>query len=525
MRSDQQPVPIKIAILAMGGEGGGVLADWVVSTAEKAGFYAQTTSVPGVAQRTGATIYYVEILPVQRSTGQQPVLGLMPVPGDVDVVLASELMESARAVQRGLVTPDKTLLITSSNRVYAMPEKMAMGDGRQDSEALLTTGRQAARQYVCHDFAALAAKHGSVISASLFGVLAASGVLPLPREAFEATIRQSGVGVNASLAAFEAGYGAWSAPASEASAALASGVAPASPSAAPDQGQQQHRVQAALDPRLAGLEAQMSQAFPSDVHAVVSAGIARTADYQDPAYARQYLAFLQPVVVLDTDPGRKYRLLETVARHLALWMTYEDTVRVAELKIRRTRFDRVRAEHGVQSAQLVQVNEFFHPRLEEIADTLPTGMANRLLRTGWMRGLVQRHTRKGRVIHSNRLGGFLMLYLVASLRGIRRRSLRYAREHAEMARWLEQIIRLAPDHYDLACEVAACQNLVKGYGDTHARGLRSFQMLMGALPHLERHDSPALQLAGLRQAALADDKGNTLETQLAAMNVPGFLRP
>ena len=507
MRSEQQLVPIKMAILAMGGEGGGVLADWVVSTAEQAGFYAQTTSVPGVAQRTGATIYYVEILPVQRRQSVHPVMGLMPVPGDVDVVLASELMESARAVQRGLVTPDKTLLVTSSNRVYAMPEKMAMGDGRQDSEALLATGRQAARQYVCHDFAALAAKHGSVISASLFGALAASGVLPLPREAFEATIRQSGVGVNASLAAFDAGFQAWSSP-------VPAGQAVPVPAAT-----------TAPDPRLAALEAQMRQGFPSEVHGVLSAGIARTADYQDLAYAGQYLDALRPIAALDADPARKYQLLEAAARHLALWMTYEDTVRVAELKIRRARFERVRSEHGVQAAQLVHINEFFHPRLEEIADTLPTGLAKRLMRTGWLRGLVERHTRKGRVIHSNRPGGFLLLYLVASLRSIRRRSLRFGREHAEISRWLEHITRLAPEHYDLACEVAGCQNLVKGYGDTHARGLRNYHMLMGALPHLALQNGPARMLAELREAALADDKGATLETRLAALQVPGFLRP
>ncbi|SQI31483.1 putative indolepyruvate oxidoreductase subunit B [Providencia alcalifaciens] len=45
--------PIKIAILAMGGEGGGVLADWIVNLGEENGYFAQTTSVPGVAQRTG----------------------------------------------------------------------------------------------------------------------------------------------------------------------------------------------------------------------------------------------------------------------------------------------------------------------------------------------------------------------------------------------------------------------------------------------------------------------------------------
>ena len=61
---------ITIAILAMGGEGGGVLADWIVDLAEQAGYLAQLTSVPGVAQRTGATIYYLEIFPeIRRGAG------------------------------------------------------------------------------------------------------------------------------------------------------------------------------------------------------------------------------------------------------------------------------------------------------------------------------------------------------------------------------------------------------------------------------------------------------------------------
>jgi indolepyruvate ferredoxin oxidoreductase beta subunit len=47
----------------MGGQGGGVLADWIVALAETEGWIAQSTSVPGVAQRTGATIYYIEMLP------------------------------------------------------------------------------------------------------------------------------------------------------------------------------------------------------------------------------------------------------------------------------------------------------------------------------------------------------------------------------------------------------------------------------------------------------------------------------
>jgi indolepyruvate ferredoxin oxidoreductase, beta subunit len=51
--------PISIAIAALGGQGGGVLADWLVAVAELQGWIAQSTSVPGVAQRTGTTVYYV----------------------------------------------------------------------------------------------------------------------------------------------------------------------------------------------------------------------------------------------------------------------------------------------------------------------------------------------------------------------------------------------------------------------------------------------------------------------------------
>src|SRR5258708_35502526 len=81
--------PISIAVLAMGGQGGGVLSDWIVALAESCGWCAQSTSVPGVAQRTGATIYYIEMLPAE--DGLAPVLSLMPAPGDVDIGMAAHL--------------------------------------------------------------------------------------------------------------------------------------------------------------------------------------------------------------------------------------------------------------------------------------------------------------------------------------------------------------------------------------------------------------------------------------------------
>src|SRR5674476_802384 len=83
-----------VLIAALGGEGGGVLTNWIVSAAEQAGYPVQSTSIPGVAQRTGATTYYIEIFPVRARElgGKRPVLALTPGVGDIDIAVASELL-------------------------------------------------------------------------------------------------------------------------------------------------------------------------------------------------------------------------------------------------------------------------------------------------------------------------------------------------------------------------------------------------------------------------------------------------
>ena len=137
---------------------------------------AQTTSVPGVAQRTGATIYYIEMLPAK--DGHEPIFSLMPTPGDVDVVMAAELMEAGRSVLRGLVTPDKTLLIASTHRSFAVAEKEKPGDGIGNAEVVVDATDFAAKRTIAFDMETMAVRNGSVISASMFGALAGSGALP-----------------------------------------------------------------------------------------------------------------------------------------------------------------------------------------------------------------------------------------------------------------------------------------------------------------------------------------------------------
>lgn len=497
--------PINIAILAMGGQGGGVLSDWIVDLAERHGYLAQTTSVPGVAQRTGATIYYVELFPEEaaRQAGRDPVLALMPVPGDVDVVIAAELMEAGRAITRGFVTRDRTTVVASTHRDYAIGEKMALGDGLLDHNKVIEAGDEAAKKFVYFDMQAMADANHSVISATLFGALAGSGALPFPREAFEESIRRGGVGVDASLKAFAAAFErAKEKPERPVDPKLARRQAAPAPTP-------RHPQVAALIERV--------QALPEPAHFNATEGVRRLIDYQDPAYAGLYLDRLEALLSLDRQyggGGHGYELTTEAARYLALWMSYEDTIRVADLKTRSGRFQRFQNEVGAAPDQLVYVTEFMHPRVEEICDTLPRPLGQWVLDSPRVRGLIGRFTHQGRFIRTATLSGFSLLFLLARMRRMRRRTLRYGIEQARIEAWLEQAAALVGQDYPLAVEMVRLQRLVKGYGDTWERGLRNFETISGASERLRGREDAAATVRRLRDAALADEKGDSLQKLL-----------
>jgi indolepyruvate ferredoxin oxidoreductase beta subunit len=248
---------------------------------------------------------------------------------------------------------------------------------------------------------------------------------------------------------------------------------------------------------------------------VLCEGVRRLADYQDIRYAGEYLERLGRVLEADKLAGgekRGFRLTDETARAAALWMSYEDTVRVADIKIRRGRFERVRGEVKAGDGDLVYVSEFMHPRVEEFCDTLPAALGGWILRTPWaVRALKPLFTR-GRRVATAKLRGFLLLSLLAALRPLRRGSLRHVRETRELDAWLERIGAASRRDYDLAVEIALCQSLVKGYGDTHARGMRSFHAIMA---EVDGGAATAERVRALRAAALADEAGTALQAALA----------
>ena len=485
---------IKLAILAVGGQGGGVLTNWIEAVARANGYAAQATSVAGVAQRTGATVYYIEMAPAGE---QPPIFSLMPAAGDVDIMITAEMMEAGRSIMRGFVTPDRTVLITSSHRALAISEKLVPGDGIASSEEVKAAAEVAARQFICADFDRLAVKNGSVISASLFGALAGSGTLPFERQAFEEAIRASGKGVEASLRAFAAGYDAAGGEPEET-------LEPEKPSdkgvTGPDR---LMRAWNALAERLAKL--------PEPAVEMAEAGLRKVVQFQDIRYGAEYLDRLETVAAGDTGDGT---LTREAAKYLANAMAYDDIIRVADAKTRVGRRERIAEEMRAGEEQVMQVTEFLHPRAEEIVSMLPAGMGARWEANPKRMALIDRLFNKGRRTRTDRISSFLMLYMLGGLKWWRRRTLRHAQEMAHIEKWLSRALDMIDRDYDLAVEILRNQRLVKGYSDTHARSKSKFSRVMDGIDLVAGRDDAAEWVRRMREAALLDEDGKALDGAL-----------
>ena len=571
-----------VLIAALGGEGGGVLSSWLVDAAAADGRRVQATSVPGVAQRTGATTYYLEVGPcgsgeesharlsansaAPGATGDtggrvadmctgpgnepsarddpsgrdnspdrhadpgsgstEPVMALLPTPGNVDLLVASELLEAGRAAQAGMITPDRTTVIASTHRTFAIAEKSAMGDGRFEDERIRRAVRELSHRHVLTDLGKVAEQAGTVLSSVLLGAVAGSGALPIPREQLRAAVERAGIAVEANLRGFEAGCRLFDETNAESSpsgrAAEPAGAAPETAGAG-----------AAHPPRTpAGVASGETftstpdslgarvNALPGPVREFARLGVERTVDYQDPRYGALYLDRVERLLAraesAGAAPGDAHGVAREVARQLALWMCFEDIIRVADLKTRRSRIERVRAEVRAKPGQPVVITEFLKPGVDEWCSLLPAWLARPILRAA-DRGGWRRRLNVGLHVRTSSVTGFLLLWTLARLKRLRRGMHRFVEEQARIETWIERVGDASATSAAFALEAAMCASLVKGYGDTHDRGVRNFERTMACLGACARARDPAASLRTLREAALADPEGGRLDAAVAAL--------
>ncbi len=500
-----QAKPIGLLIAAMGGEGGGVLRQWLVDAAMAHGFAVQSTSIPGVAQRTGATTYYIEMQAVEDDQNR-PVMSLYPLAGSVDIMVASELIEAGRAMQNGFVTPNCTTLIASTHRVYTVTERTAMGDGRFDGTRIVKAAESLAKQAVLFDMDAMAKTHKSVINAVLLGAIAGSGRLPIPPEGFESAIRGTGRAVEQNLAAFQAGF-----------TAVERGDLQ---TIVPDSDLK--RAWRPDPPMVEELQHRVREEFPPPARTILKEGVNRLFDYQNRAYAERFLQRLKRIERAELAAGGHGELVRDVGRHLALWMSYDDVIRVAQTKLRPERHARIRSEVGAMPHEPVRVREYLKPGLDEFAALLPAWIA-RPLTTAVERAGIRNRLNIGMTVNSTALWGHFVLRLLASLKPLRPFGYRFKAEQSYIDDWIDDIAKAAELNLSLASEIAGCQRLLKGYGETHRHGWDTFSRIMSTLvkPALRGENEPkgaALKIALAREAALADPSGGALQSALNVDN-------
>ncbi len=439
------PHPVSLLLGALGGQGGGVLTNWLVEAARLAGFPAQSTSIPGVAQRTGATTYYFEIFPF-RNPASDPIFCLFPSAGDVDMVAALEPTEAGRALEGGYVT-NQTTVITTTERVYSTAEKSIAGDGSLSTVPILEAIEKTARRLVRVDVSG----SGKQANARMLGAIIQSGLLPLTAQDARQAIASVGLAVEMNLAGFESGFDYQSRE--NGSNGSDSPVPVPNYDAAPP-----------------GFESEMNE-FPESLRWIVGHALARLVDYQNEKYAQNYLARLKPVFAMDKKIGleRNLVLTQKVAQRLAAWMSQEDIFRVAQLKTKKGRFARIREEVDAKADEPVKVVDFFSPGQVELSSALPLFLSRLFSKRIGIK------SRSNFALHlswptSSPLG-YAGLKFLSLLRVIRQLSAGFHKEQQAIQTWLEAVQVAAGVDYSLGCATAELAIWARGYGDVRERGL------------------------------------------------------
>ncbi len=505
--------PISILLCALGGEGGGVLSEWLIDIARHAGYAAQATSIPGVAQRTGATTYYLEVfpLPLSELKGKRPVFGLNPLPGRLDMMVSSELLETARQIANGLPSANQTLVITSSARALTTMEKMEMGDGRRDDAQLVKLVQDHSRAHHVIDMARLTREAGTIVSATMLGCVAGSGVLPFARASYEAIISAGGATAKASLRGFALGF-----------------------DAVRQQREQLRVVTETLSfseqiaPAIRDLKPELTSTFPQTTHDLLTLGVARMVDYQNAAYADLYVQRLQKVLAAErqVDPAgtNAFAVTSEMVRWLALWMAFDDIVRVADLKSRASRWTRVLGEVKAKPDDLLKLYDHFKPGAPEFAALLPAGLAKVVL--NWDKRRVAASKLPWAMplkVGTHSVFGMVSLRFLASLKWLRVKGSRFANEQAMIDKWLDAVVAGTQKNWQLGHELALCGRLIKGYGATNERAKEN---LLHVIDHLAQSAAfpsdvaRAQAIAQAREAALKDEGGLALDQALRQHGAP-----
>ncbi|MCX7642785.1 MAG: indolepyruvate oxidoreductase subunit beta family protein [Armatimonadetes bacterium] len=492
--------PITVLVAAVGGQGGQLFSQWLFDAAKEAGFYPTGVGLPGLSQREGATVYYLEFFAEPEATA---LFSPFPEKGKVQVLIGLELLELLRAVREGYLAEDG-VIIGSTHRVLTTDEKLPIWGNFVTSEQVLPILRQRSKQCVAFDAvqaAKLAGLSELAANAILFGALASSGALPFPVEAFRRAIEHYGIAVSFNLRAFEFGsrYREWL-PQLQKLDDFAT-----------------QEWESLPEPKLpTELQRELEALSIDDELAKILRHAAKwLCHYQDARYFARYLDCVRAIYERENGQGTKEGLLVTkeVARILATRMAYEDAIRVAQLKTQRQRFERLKKEHQIGNETVYRVVDFFSPDWDELTGLLPFGGArgegegtrneeSELPELPSQSEELKRASLQMK-IETSSLTGYLLLKVLQLLKPLRPYSRRFKREWAAINEWIEAVKQAIDKDYDLAFLVARSGELVRGYGRTRRKTLALWRTFAAFLNALEKRGMKVSEVVDLGEQFLS----------------------
>jgi len=259
----------------------------------------------------------------------------------------------------------------------------------------------------------------------------------------------------------------------------------------------------------------LPEGLPEPVMAVASDAIHLLIEYQGTAYAQLYVDRLRRFVGKN---GVDDAMLTEIARLMAARMSYEDLIRIAQLKLAGV------ADRSRTQARSVDVRKF---RLDELVSVLPAVIAEYLLDALEWAGWNHRNVKLR--FSSKSWFGILRLKMGAGLRRWRRYSVRYAKERVWVERWLHMIDRSLTRQPAAASEIVQTATMIHGYGDVYRQGMADWSAIIDGLAKPTFDGVLALPdladaVAQARAAALPDPRQAALKRKIAEIRARAVAR-
>lgn len=249
--------------------------------------------------------------------------------------------------------------------------------------------------------------------------------------------------------------------------------------------------------------------LPESVVTVASDAIHLLIEYQGTAYAKLYVDRLRRFV---GKRGVDEAMLLRIAQLMAMRMSYEDGIRIAQLKL-------LELEAYPDTPRADDVRKL---RLDELVEALPAVVAEPVLDVlnwlGWVHKRVSIHFSNANRFNIRRLK------IEASLRRWRRYSIRYAKERDWVERWLHMVDRALTKQPQAAAAVVDTATMVQGYGDAYRYGLADWHAIIDGLakPTFDgtlRVPDLAGAIAEARASAMPDPRQAALKRMIAEIRV------